>query len=76
MTTPKSKPKKDTLETIVEKLRKSPSDEATFYLRLKNGILTVGWVHEDPGEDRTHIQRHLPVGESVSMANIKQSIES
>lgn len=68
--------KSDTLEDILEKLKKSKSKRSSFYLTLEDGRLTIGWLEEQPDETKKREERYLPIGESISSANVLQSIRS
>lgn len=78
MTTKKSEAKsKDGLATaVLSELKSGKAVRESFYLSLENGQLTIGWISENPGEDKVHRSRILNIGESVSDANVEQSIRS
>lgn len=63
------------LAKIISRLRKGKHKQETFYLTLKDGRLTIGWLGETPDEEVSHSKRYLNIGERVSNANVQQSIE-
>lgn len=68
--------KQDTLKTIIQELSSSKHTRSSFYLTLEHGRLTVGWLNETPGEDKVRTERYINLGDAVSIANVKQSIEA
>lgn len=66
----------DTLDIVIEKLKKSTCKKSSFYVTLEDGRLTVGWIEEQPDEHKIRRERFLNIGENCTVANVKQSIEA
>lgn len=64
------------LQVIIKKLSSSKHTRSSFYLTLEHGRLTIGWLEETAGEDKIRTERYINLGDAVSIANVKQSIEA